>query len=341
MTIAPLWQPPGPGDEQVFPPLPAGFVAGVSAAMRQVYREVAAIAPASFPVMIVGETGVGKEHLARLVAARSPRACGPFVAINCAAIPAELLEAELFGVDDGVATGVRRRRGSFQEADGGTLFLDEIGELAPHLQAKLLRVLQEKEVRPVGGRPLALDVRVVSATNSDLERGRRVGGFRDDLYYRLAGYVLRVPPLRQRRDDIPLLTRHFVALAAAEAGRPVPAVSAEAMEALVDCPWPGNVRQLQQEVRRLVYLGPEGGELRADRLSREVLEADVAELEREAAAGYAASGLDLDEHVERLERRLIRLALGRSGGSISGAARVLGLSRNGLKLKARRRGITL
>jgi transcriptional regulator with PAS, ATPase and Fis domain len=313
--------------------------------MARVHGELAAVVGAPVPVLLAGETGVGKEHLAHLIHDSSPRAGAPFEAVNCAAIPADLLEAELFGVQDGAATGVRQRPGSFRAASGGTLFLDEVAEMEPRLQAKLLRVLQEREVRPVGGRPVAVDVRVVSATNVDIARRRRDGTLRDDLYYRLAGYVVRVPPLRQRREDLPELIEHFMLRFADEARKRLLGIEPAALETLTAYPWPGNVRQLAHEVRRLVYLAPDGGRLRAADLSREVAAGEAAEplpAGPETVDGMEAGGdLDLAAHVERLECRLIRRALLRSGGGIAPAARLLGLSRNGFKAKCRRHGIRL
>jgi len=308
--------------------------------MLRLYRELSAAAVAPAPILLVGETGVGKEHLARLVHAASRRAGEPFVAVNCAAIPSELLEAELFGVVDGAATGVRRRTGLFQEADGGTLFLDEVGDLEPRLQAKLLRALQEGEVRAVGGRPSAVDVRVVAATHADLEARRRDGSFRDDLYYRLAGFVLRVPPLRRRPEDVEPLVEHFLARFAAEAGRGVGGLQPRVMDLLLQHSWPGNVRQLENEVRRLVYLTPEGDTIGTESLSREILSGSDGAAEPLTDDDVDA-GLDLARHVERLEERLLRLALTRSGGAIAPAARLVGLSRNGFKAKCRRLGVRL
>lgn len=323
----------------------AGYVVGRSPEMQRIYRELAVATAGPIPVLLVGETGVGKEHLARLLHDSSPRHGGPFLALNCAAIPADLLEAELFGVREGTATGVRASRGCFREAHGGTLFLDEVGEMPSGMQAKLLRALQEKEVRPVGGLPVPVDVRIVSATNADLERQRREGRFRDDLYYRLAGLLVRVPPLRERREDVPPLVRHFVRRFAAEVDRRIRGVSEAALDALVDAPWPGNVRQLEHEVRRLVYLAPEGGEIGPELLSPQVVAAEVAALgdSGDGLTGDADSpaSLNLEEHTARLERRLIRLALHRTRGGIAPAARLLGISRNGLKMKCERLGVPL
>jgi transcriptional regulator with PAS, ATPase and Fis domain len=256
------------------------------------------------------------------------------VAINCAAIPADLLESELFGIGKGVATGVAERAGRFQLAEGGTLFLDEIGEMPPPLQTKLLRALQQKEVQPVGGAPTAVDIRVVAATNSDLHRRMEDGVFRRDLYYRVAGYALRVPPLRERREDVPALVEAFVRAFGRETGKRVRGITVRALRALQEYDWPGNVRELEHEVRRLVSLCPEGQPFESGMLSPHILAPPAV-----APAEEPSLGLSLEAHVERLERRLIREALERSGGNRSEAARLLGISRNGLALKMDRLGL--
>src|SRR2546425_5399117 len=235
-----------------------GYVPGHSPAILELYEEMRALVGGEGPVLLRGETGVGKEHLAHVLHASSARRAGPFVAVNCAAIPAELMEAEMFGIAKGVATGVVERPGKFQLANGGTLFLDEIGDMPLALQAKLLRALQGGEIEPVGGTPVRVDARVVTATNSDLDEKMEQGQFRRDLYYRVAGFVLRVPPLRERREDIPALVQAMLGVFAREIGRPTPPISAAAVRALAAYSWPGNVRELEHEVRRLAYLCPEG-----------------------------------------------------------------------------------
>lgn len=315
---------------------PAGYVVGESEAMASIYREMRTLSDSDLPVLIVGETGVGKEHIARALHLSSPRATAPFVAINCAAIPAELLEAELFGISKGVATGVAERAGKFQQAEGGTIFLDEIAEMPPELQAKLLRALQEREVHPLGGRsPVAIDLSVLAATNADPQRLLAEGRLRPDLYYRLAGAVLEVPPLRRRRDDIPRLVEHFTRVCAAQAGKRVTGVTVKALSALVEYHWPGNVRELEHEVRRAVSLCPAGQAIDCTVLRAHLL-----------APGSATGAVDddprallLDVQVERLERLLIMRALQASRGSRSEAARLLGISRNGLALKMKRLGL--
>jgi transcriptional regulator with PAS, ATPase and Fis domain len=321
----------GPAHRLAFP---EGYVPGHSPAIASLYAQMAPLVQGDLPVLVLGETGVGKECVARILHLSSARQAGPFVAINCAAIPADLLESELFGIGKGVATGVAERTGRFQLAEGGTLFLDEIGEMPPPLQTKLLRALQQKEVQPVGGAPTAVDIRVVAATNSDLQRRMEDGAFRRDLYYRVAGCALRVPPLRERREDLPGLVEAFVRTFGREAGKRVRGITVRTLRAIQEYDWPGNVRELEHEVRRLVSLCPEGQPLESGMLSPHILAPPAT-----APAQEPSLGLSLEAHVERLERRLIREALERSGGNRSEAARLLGISRNGLALKMDRLGI--
>jgi DNA-binding NtrC family response regulator len=312
---------------------PEGYVRGDSAAMAALYGEMRPLVQGDLPVLILGETGVGKEHVARIVHLSSPRRKGPFVAVNCAAIPAELLEAEMFGIGKGVATGVTERPGKFQLAQKGTLFLDEIGDMPLDLQAKLLRALQEKEVQPVGSAPVPVDIRVVAATNTDLLQRIEAGRFRRDLYYRVAGFALRVPPLRERREDVATLVDAFARAFAREAGRSIRGVTLRALRVLTDYSWPGNVRELEHEVRRLVYRCPDGDAIDSSMLSDHL--GPPAAVEEPTAA----DGLDLEQHLRRLEERLIRAALERAGGNRTHAARLLGISRNGLALKMERLGL--
>jgi two-component system NtrC family response regulator len=286
------------------------------------------------PVLLMGETGVGKELLARILHDSSPRRHGPYVAINCAAIPADLLESEMFGIGKGIATGVAERRGKFQMAEGGTLLLDEIGDMPLELQAKLLRALQEKEVQPVGGAPVPVDIRVIAATNSDLQRRMEEGRFRRDLYFRVAGFTLHVPPLRERRDDVPVLVESFMRVHARETGKAVRGITVKALRALTDYAWPGNVRELEHEVRRLVHLCPEGQAIDSTMISPHV----VAD-RREVAAPPALETLELAPNVSALERRVIREALDQAGGNRTQAARLLGISRNGLAIKMEKLGL--
>jgi transcriptional regulator with GAF, ATPase, and Fis domain len=326
-------QPDRSCDGLVFPP---GYVPGDSPAMASLHAQLRPLVKGDLPVLLLGETGVGKECIARALHLSSPRHAGPFVAVNCAAIPADLLESEMFGIAKAVATGVAERAGRFQLASGGTLFLDEIGEMPAPLQAKLLRALQQNEVQPVGGPPVAVDIRVVAATNSELRQRMEEGAFRRDLYYRVAGYALLVPALRERREDIPALVESFVRVFVRETGKPVRGLTVRALHALVSYAWPGNVRELQHEVRRLVYLCPDGEPIDSTMLS-EPVRAVLGTAEE--APDPPRAGLPLDRQVEQLERRLIREALARAGGNRSEAARRLGISRNGLALKMERLGL--
>ncbi len=317
--------------------------------MSSLYRQMGPLVRGGIPVLILGETGVGKEHVARTLHLSSPRAAGPFVAINCAAIPAELLEAELFGIRQGVATGVTGREGMFAQAQGGSLFLDEIGDMAPALQAKLLRTLQEKVIRPLGGRMIALNVRVVSATNIDMSEHLDASKFRKDLYYRLAGYELRVPPLRDRREDIPALVEHFARDTARELDKTIPGISVEALRALVEYPWPGNVRQLEYETRRLVYLcGSQPIDL--SMLSPQIRTARCAATPAAAVRPAPGDGRESaplmlpgpDEetlNLETVEKHTIQRALCRSHGILAHAAKLLGISRDALRRRVRRYGL--
>jgi DNA-binding NtrC family response regulator len=312
---------------------PEGYVPGDSPAMRKFYAQLRPAAEGNVPVLILGETGVGKEFLARIVHDSSPRRRGPFVAINCAAIPAELLEAEMFGIGRGVATGVTERRGRFQMADRGTLFLDEIGDMPLPLQAKILRALQEKEVQPVGGAAVAVDIRVVAATNCDLDARMEEGRFRRDLYFRVAGLTVRVPPLRERREDLPVLVHSLLRAFAREAAKGVRGITVKALRTLLEYPWPGNVRELQHEVRRLVYLCPAGEAIDSAMIPPHIAGA--------ASAGVRLplASLDLKKNIETLEARLIAEALASSGGNRTRAAKQLGISRNGLGIKMERLGL--
>jgi formate hydrogenlyase transcriptional activator len=236
-------------------------IVGSGPALHDVLDQVRIVAPTGATVLIAGETGTGKELVARAVHDHSERAQRPFVKVNCAAIPAELLESELFGHERGAFTGaVAQRIGRFEAADGGTLFLDEIGDMPLNLQTKLLRVLQEQEFERVGGtRTISVDVRIVAATNRDLKGMVEESRFRADLYYRLAVFPLSVPPLRERREDIPSLTRYFVRKHAQRMGRNIESIPAHAMESLINHDWPGNIRELQNVIERSVVLsrGPE------------------------------------------------------------------------------------
>ncbi len=314
--------------------VPPGIVQGTSPAMTSVYRQLHALRDNDLPVLILGETGVGKEHLALTLHASSPRRKGPFAAVNCSAIPAELLEAEMFGIGKGVATGVEARRGRFQEAEGGVLFLDEIGEMPIELQPKLLRALEERVITPVGLRPVAVDVRIVAATNADLEEKMATGRLRSDLYYRLAGYTLKVPPLRRRDEDLPALVGHFIRRFSEENSRQVRGITVKALRRLMAYPWPGNVRELQHILRRLVCLCPDGQAIDSSRVAEALDRSSVALL-----TDFSTGTVSLEEQLRAVERRLVRQALVETRGNQSRAARLLEISRNGLAKRLKRLGI--
>jgi transcriptional regulator with PAS, ATPase and Fis domain len=257
------------------------------------------------------------------------------VAINCAAIPPELLEAEMFGIGRGVASGVVERSGRMQQASGGTLFLDEVGEMPLPLQAKLLRALESGVVLPVGASPVSVDARIVASTNADLRGRIASGSFRADLYYRLAGFELEVPALRERAEDVPLLLQHFLRRLGAQAEKRIAGVTVSALELLTAYRWPGNVRELENEVRRLVFVCPPGGAIDSSMVHPEIRRAAGGE----PAPPQSSADLNLEARVAAVEEAAIREALARSDGSRSGAARLLGLSRNGLAAKMTRHGI--
>ncbi|HEY8430393.1 MAG TPA: sigma-54 dependent transcriptional regulator [Sandaracinaceae bacterium] len=279
-------------------------------------------------VLITGESGTGKERLAEALVRASARRDKPFVRFNCAAITPELAEAELFGHTKGAFTGaVRSRAGLFREADGGTLFLDEVGELDLRTQAKLLRVLQEGEVRPVGeDRPVRVDVRILAATHRDLERMVREGSFREDLLYRLKVVALHVPPLRERPEDVPVLAQHFLDEYAARFGVGPFVVDAAMRERLLAYPWPGNVRELSNAIESLVVLSP------PDRL-------DLSLLPGDALGARGAARASLDERLAAYERGLLATALAAAGGNRTEAAKALGIGRATLYEKLKKHGI--
>src|SRR5438874_2521281 len=256
-------------------------IVGESAALRRVLKAVETVAPTDSTVLIRGETGTGKELIARALHNLSPRRDRTFVKLNCAAIPTGLLESELFGHEKGAFTGaVERRLGRFELADGGTLFLDEVGDIPPELQPKLLRVLQEQEFERIGStRTIRVDVRLVAATNRDLAQLAAHGQYRNDLYYRLNVFPVVLPPLRQRREDIPRLVRHFAQKVARRMGRQIETIPAEAMDAFVQYPWPGNIRELENVIERAVILSPGS-----------VLQINLADLKAAAAQAEVPPG---------------------------------------------------
>jgi DNA-binding NtrC family response regulator len=309
--------------------LSEAHIVGSAPAMIEVYKTVAQVAPTVATVLIVGESGTGKELVARAIHAKSPRAANKFVAVNCAALPESILESELFGHEKGSFTGATgTKRGLFEEANGGTLLLDEIGEISPKMQVQLLRVLQEGEIRRVGGtETIKVDVRVVAATNRDLKIELSSGRFREDLYFRLQVVSLRVPSLRDRRGDIPMLVRHLIARHAERLGRQVPRVAPEVFDALESYDFPGNVRELSHIVERAMVLAREGVLTAAD-LPPEVTRSWQA-LSQTSGGSMGALADDWPQ-LAVLERRYIDRVLSRTGGNKTRAAEVLGIDRRTL-----------
>ncbi|MDE3181395.1 MAG: sigma-54-dependent Fis family transcriptional regulator [Acidobacteriota bacterium] len=305
-----------------------------SAKMQEVLAVVERVAPGNATVLLGGESGVGKDMIARAIHQHSRRSSGPWVKINCAAIPENLLESELFGYERGAFTGaIASKPGKFELADKGTIFLDEIGDVPPSIQVKLLRVLQEREFERLGGtKTLKVDVRLVAATNRDLRAALEQGAFREDLYYRLNVVPINIPPLREHKEDIPDLVRHFLTRYANEAGKEITSVTPEAMKLLLDFHWPGNVRELENIIERAVALsdGPQlgAGDIRLD-LSPS----------RPSATGASDAFLPPGTTLEQYEDEIIREALRRANGNKSQAARLLGLSRNTLRYRLTKIGV--
>jgi len=310
---------------------PAAVLLGVSHAIRDVIDQIRQIAPTQIPALILGETGTGKELVARAIHEQSPRADRPFVAVNCGALPDSLLESELFGHRRGAFTGADRdKRGLFEHADGGTIFLDEIGDTSAAMQMKLLRVLETKEIRPLGDtRSVRVDVRVVSATHRDLESAIVDGSFRQDLFYRLNALTIYVPPLRRRRVDVSFLAQHFAEEFGAAHARRI-TLADDFLESLSQLDFPGNVRELRNAVERAIALAAPGEPVTSGHLKRPSPQRLAAPVE---------TGGTLKELVDRLETEAILAALKRSGGNRARAAEALGLTRPGLRYKIRRLGL--
>ncbi len=311
---------------------PAGSIIGTEGSLKKVMGLVAKVAHTAASVLLLGETGTGKELIARTIHQQSPRADFPFIGINCAAIPEGLLESELFGHEKGAFTGaVGQKPGRFELADGGTLFLDEVGELTPAIQVKLLRVLQEKEYVRVGGtKTLTTDVRIIAATNRDLKIMMQTGEFREDLFYRLNVFPIYLPPLRERRDDIPHLVGYYREKIAADLKVPAPELGEEAMQLLLTYGWPGNIRELQNVLERAVLLCA-GKEITIDDLPKEI----VSQPELEAPVPTPPTGLSLPEQ----EKLLCLRALEKNKWNQSKAARDLGITRDHLRYRIKKFGL--
>lgn len=309
---------------------------GVSPEIEAIIRLIDQLRESSVDVLIQGESGTGKELVARALHYNSPRSDKPFVALNCAALPENLVEAELYGIERGVATGVEKRTGKFEAANGGTLFLDEIGDLSLSAQAKMLRVLQERAVDRVGGqRPIPVDVRIIAASNKNLDDASKAGTFRADLYYRLKVVRIQTPALREIAEDIPLMANHFLAGHCALLKIEPKQFTSAAIERLKNYSWPGNARQLENEIKRLV------ASVRGKTISAEQLDLPI-EAEKPIALENSNHyrGKTIGEVVEAIEQRMIEEALLKAGGNKARAAEALGLSRQGLLKKIKRLAIT-
>ncbi|MCI0611488.1 sigma-54-dependent Fis family transcriptional regulator, partial [bacterium] len=306
-------------------------IVGESSAIRKVYDFVRRTAPADSTILITGESGTGKELVARALHANSPRSEFPFVAINCAALPESLLESELFGHEKGAFTGALiQKKGKLEAAEGGTIFLDEVGEMAMPLQAKLLRALQEREIERVGStRPVKVNIRVVAATNQNLQKGIQEGTFRQDLFYRLNVLTLRTPALRDMREDIPLLARYFVSRFSKKAGRPLHGISQEALQYLQHYDWPGNVRELENAIERAVVMGS------SDLILPEDLPASLTESE---PAGMR-TGANYQDSVNKFKQELVLKAFEGTNSNYNEAATRLGVHPNYLYRLVRNLGL--
>jgi len=331
-------------------------IIGNSPAMREIYKTIGKVAPSDVTVLVQGESGTGKELIARAIHYNSKRLGKPFIPLNCAAIPKELLESELFGFEKGAFTGATERKlGKFEQANGGTIFLDEIGDMPFDLQAKILRVLQEREITRTGGnQSILVDVRVVAATNQDLEESVKNKLFREDLYYRLNVIPIQLIPLRDRGEDVPLLVQYFLAKICAELEAPLKRCSADAMKLLTGYAWPGNIRELENTIKRAVILSPDPllvasdfpglrsrqGDCKGEELSLEgivdlKLRGCFSNMERMESGDVYAMVL------EQVERPLIRFVLEKTRGNQVRAADILGINRNTLRKKITELGIEL
>ena len=307
-------------------------IVGRSEAMREIFATIDRVAPTRATVLLCGESGVGKDMIARAIHHHSPRADRPFVKINCTALPENLMESELFGYEKGAFTGANASKpGKFEQADTGTVFLDEIGDVPGSIQVKLLRILQEREFERLGSNKTRhIDVRVLAATNVDLRAALEQGTFREDLYYRLNVLPMNIPPLRDRKEDIPFLANHFIRKFRKDMGSRVESISEGAMERLLGYPWPGNVRELENVIERSMVLA--GGSV----LEPADIKLDMAPKARAAAVdSFLPDGVTLDQY----EQSIIKEALNRANGNKSQAARLLGLTRNALRYRLTQMGI--
>ncbi len=306
-------------------------IVGHSPAMQEIFATVMRVAPTRSTVLLAGESGVGKDLIARAIHYHSPRRDRPFVKINCTAIPENLMESELFGFEKGAFTGaVVPKPGKFEQADTGTAFLDEIGDVPGSIQVKLLRVLQERELERLGSNKTRhIDVRILAATNRDLRAALEEGAFREDLYYRLNVLPINIPPLRERREDIPFLAEHFVKKLSRDLGAKAESISEGAIRKLAGYHWPGNVRELENVIERSLVLSS-GAQLEAADIKL-----DVSPRAASAAESFLPDGMTLDEH----EQAIIREALRRADGNKSQAARLLGLTRNALRYRLSQMGM--
>jgi len=316
-----------------------GALIAESEAMKRVFQMIERIAGADVAVLVQGESGTGKELVAREIHKRSLRKNGPFVCINSAALPENLIESELFGHEKGAFTGaIAVRDGKFLSADGGTIFFDEIGDMSPNTQAKILRVLEERQFQKLGGnRTFSVDVRLISASNKDLASEIAKGNFREDLYYRLKVVDILIPPLRERTQDIPLLTQHFVKIFAERHRRPAPELAPGAMSALVSYPWPGNVRQLENLLEKAVLL------CRDNVIDEAGIRRELNGDRKDLPSAPATNGVSYQDikkaAVEEFERRFITEKLDENGGNISQTARALGMHRQSLQHKIKELGL--
>jgi len=315
------------------------WIVGQSAEMQQVAEMVRKVAPGDATVLVQGASGTGKEVVANAIHQHSPRADRPFVVINCAAIPDSLLESELFGFEAGAFTSAKRRKkGLIEMADGGTLFLDEIGEMEQQMQAKILRVLETKSLRRIGGtNDIQVDVRFIAATNRDLRQAIRDGGFREDLYYRISVFVIDLPPLRERMEDIELFIAAFIDEFNRAMGKNVVGVSGEALQLMKAYHWPGNIRELRNVIERAMVLS-DGREIQADQLPADLSD-ESDSLPSRLPADLPADGLDLEGLVSTMEAQLIEDALERCGGNQTEAAALLSISRDQLRYRMEKYGM--